>query len=330
MKKNILITGASGFVGVFLIKYLLKNKNNVISALYYKSDISYTLKGFGRKVNWIKKDLVNDNLDDVLENIDIVYHLAGYSSMGSSLKEKNLLNNINVIATERLANTCKLFSIKHFIFVSSVAACEFSENLVINEKNGFAVTPYGKSKKKAEESLLNIAKGIFNVTILRPTALFGEYHKGSVYEMIKKIQEKRFVKFGVKPSISNFFYIKDFVKLLDDVSYNKNTYNKVFIASDTPQDLNLLTDLIIRCLNIKHKVLKLPIWFGYALAIIFQFISLFTNKTLIFSLRRFKAMINRTSFSNIKISKAIDLKFDYGVNAGLIRTINWYKEKGML
>ena len=331
MKKNkILVTGASGFVGKFLIEKLLCNDNNFITAFYNKSDVKDLFVNFGSKIRWVKIDLVYDNLDVITEDIDTVYHLAGYSSMGSSKKELNLLNNVNVIATQRLANKCSRLSIKHFIFVSSIAVCEFSKSLVINENNGVPLTAYGRSKQMAEKLLIKIAKGKFDLTILRPTALFGECHKGSIYEMVKNIKEKRFVKFGPGSSLTNFFYIKDFVKLLIEVCHNKRAFNKVFIASDSPHDLDSIIDCIIRSLNLKHRIFQLPIWFGFILAFLFEFISLLLNKTLIFSYRRFKAMINKTYFTNNKISRVIDLKYDYGVHNGLVRTIKWYKEEGML
>jgi len=142
MKKNrILVTGASGFVGKFLIKKLLRNENNTIVALYNNSIVSDLNADFNSQISWVKVDLVNDNVSDILLDIDIVYHLAGYSSMGSTTKELNLLNKVNVIATQRLANACKSLSIKHFIFVSSVAVCESSADLIINEKNGLPLTP---------------------------------------------------------------------------------------------------------------------------------------------------------------------------------------------
>ena len=331
MKKNkILITGASGFVGKFLINELLKDHNNIITAFYNRSVVKDLFMNFEDKINWVKVDLVNDILDDIPEDINIVYHLAGYSSMGASKKELDLLNKVNVIATQRLANKCETLPIKHFIFVSSIAVCESSKSLVINEENGVPVTPYGISKRKAEKLLIKIAKGKFNVTILRPTALFGECHTGSVYEMTKNIKEKRFVKFGSGSTLTNFFYIKDFVSLLIIICNNKKTFNKVFIASDTPHDLDYIIDCITRCLNLKHRTLQLPLWLGYIFASLFEFASLLLNKRLIFSYRRFKAMINKKYFTNDKISKVVDLKYDYGVRKGLELTIKWYINKGIL
>jgi len=335
MKKNrILVTGASGFVGKFLIKKLLRNENNTIVALYNNSivaDLNSDLNSdFNSQISWVKVDLFSDNVSDILLDIDIVYHLAGYSSMGSTTKELNLLNKVNVIATQRLANACKSLPIKHFIFVSSVAVCESSADLIINEKNGLPLTPYGKSKKKAEELLIGASKGHYNVTILRPTALFGEYHKGSVYEMVKKIQEKRFVKFGPGNSLTNFYYIKDFVNLLVHVCCNKSTYNQVFIVSDSPYELNIVVNWMLHCLNYKNRILQFPIWFGYILATFFEFISFLINKPLLFSYRRLHAMTNKTLFSNNKISKVVDMNCKYGVHKGLVRTIKWYKKTGIL
>ena len=331
MKKNrILVTGASGFVGKFLIQNLINNRDNTIVALYKNSDITTLYQDPDSRISWVKIDLVTDNLRDILLDIDVVYHLAGYSSIGSTNEELDLLNKLNVVATKRLANACKSSFVKHFIFVSSIAVCESSKDLIINENNGLPLTPYGKSKKKAEKLLINISKGHYKYTILRPTALFGENHRGSVYEMVKKIHQKRFVIFGSGKSPTNFYYIKDFINLLLLTYCNKNTYNKILIASDNPYELNVIVGWVLKCLKYDKSILRLPVWFGYIVASIFELLSLLLNKPLLFSYRRLNAMINQNSFSNNKILRIKGMNCKYGVHKGLISTIKWYKESGML
>jgi nucleoside-diphosphate-sugar epimerase len=331
MKKNrILVTGASGFVGKFLIEKLINNEDNIIVALYNNSVVSELYQDPNNRISWVKIDLVVDNLRDILLDIDIVYHLAGYSSNGSTSEELNLLNKLNVIVTKRLANACKLSFIKHFVFVSSIAVCESSMDLIIDENNGLPLTPYGKSKKKAEKLLISISKGHYKYTILRPTALFGEYHRGSVHELIKQIQQKRFVIFGSGSSLTNFYYIKDFIDILEFVCCNKNAYNKIFIASDSPYTLNVIVSWILNCLNYKKSIIRLPIWIGYFVASVFELSSLLINKPLLFSYRRLNAMTNKKSFSNNRISRIIGMNCRYGVHKGIISTIRWYKKNGIL
>ena len=68
MKKNILICGATGFIGRNLIENLSKNKNYKIYATYNKKN-KFKLKN----IKWIKGDLRNDTFSKrVTKNIDII------------------------------------------------------------------------------------------------------------------------------------------------------------------------------------------------------------------------------------------------------------------
>jgi len=57
---------------------------------------------------------------------------------------------------------------------------------------------------------------------------------------------------------------------------------------------------------------------------------LMINKPLTFSYKRFKSMINKTSFSNYKLSNAMKVSQKYGVKKGIERTIKWYKKNKLL
>ena len=92
--------------------------------------------------------------------------------------------------------------------------------------------------------MIKIADGHYAVTILRPTALFGEYHKGSIYELVKSVNNRRFVLFGSGKNLTNFYYIRDFIEILVNVIDNNRAFNQVFIASDDAIQLNILISWI--------------------------------------------------------------------------------------
>ena len=330
MNNKILITGGSGFVGRFLIEELLQDGNNAIIAMYNNSEVPEVFKNSLGNLKWIKTDLVNDDLSEALSGIDVVYHLAGYSTTESSPMVLERLNSINVIATQRIADACVSSKVRHFIFVSSIAVCESSLEPVIDECNGYPLTPYGVSKKRAEDILIDRAKGSYELTILRPSALFGEYHEGSVYELVKKIQEKRFVIFGSGKSFTNFLYIRDFSNLLVSVQFDPRAYGQIFIAADKSFHLKVVVSWIVDALNSNLRVMMVPSWVGYILASIFDVVSLVLNRSLPFSRRRLGAMLNRTTYSNSKVTSIIGVDCKYGVKKGLLTTINWYRDSGML
>jgi dihydroflavonol-4-reductase len=331
MRTKILVTGASGFVGSFLIRELLKEPNNYITALYCNNLPLYARDKHINRVNWVQSDLTRKNNNfTILDGIQVLYHLVGYSSIKETSSEISKLDLINVSITKRLAEACVNSDVKHFIYVSSIAACECSDYETIDENNGSPQTHYGFSKKRAEDILFKIVDGQFAVTVLRPTALFGEYHQGSIYELTKSIKYNRFVIFGSGKNLTNFYYIRDFIEILINVKDNNKAFNQVFIASDDAFQLGILIEWIVVSLKSRNIILKIPIWIGYLVGYIFDAISYFTKIPFPFSLRRLKAMTKDVVYSNRKIKNTIDVKKIYGVQKGINNTIVWYENNKLL
>lgn len=330
MKRKILVTGASGFVGRFLIQKLLSDENNTIIAMYYNNPPSDFLGDQALKVTWIKADIVKDDLAYAINGVDTLYHLAGYSSVSSNSSEVDRLNEINVTGTRRIAEASSAAGVKQVIFASSVAACEVSTTLVIDEINGYPATEYGLSKKRAEDLLIEGSTNSYKLTILRPTALFGEDHEGSVFELVKKIQERRFLIFGSGESNTNFLYIRDFIDLLLLVKDDQRAYGQVFIASDSPLHLNNFVKYIVEALGSDLRIMKVPVAFGYIAALLFDIVSFVLQRTLPLSRRRLRAMLNQKIYTNRKVISLMGTNFKYGVKKGLSTSISNYRRRGML
>ena len=87
---------------------------------------------------------------------------------------------------------------------------------------------------------------------------------------------------------------------------------------------------IVDALNSNLRVMAVPSWVGYILASIFDVVSLVLNRSLPFSRRRLAAMLNKTTYSNTKVTSIMGVDCKYGVRKGLLTTINWYRDSGML
>lgn len=185
---KILITGIHGFVGSNLVQSL-KGEN----VLYGLDIISPTKDGVEKTFSW--KDLYEGKLPSV----DAIIHLAGKAH---DTKNKSLAQNyfdINTGLTQRAFDYFLSSSAKKFIFFSSVKAAadsvqgEFLTEDVVPAPKG----PYGESKIKAEEYILETLKQFQhdekgdgkNVYILRPCMIHGPGNKGNLnllYNVVKK------------------------------------------------------------------------------------------------------------------------------------------------
>ncbi|MBT4731535.1 NAD-dependent epimerase/dehydratase family protein, partial [Candidatus Woesearchaeota archaeon] len=147
---NVLVTGATGFVGQHLIKRL-------------KLD-GYNVKIISRKpilgVEVIICDFLKDDIpDNAFKGIDIVFHLAGYAhDLKNESRIEQTYKKINVNVTADLLSLSVKHNVKKFIFVSSVKAggnpirgkCATEEDQ--NDPAGI----YGETKREAELKVLDI------------------------------------------------------------------------------------------------------------------------------------------------------------------------------
>ena len=184
MNKKTLVTGASGLVGVYLIRELLK-KNEQVTAIYRTKIPSALSSTEQAQVNWVQGDILDVVfLAEVMEGCDKVYHCAGLVSF-SPRKVKELYK-INVDGTANVVNACLAAGIKKLIHVSSVASLgrkrngqTVTENVKWDENANPSV--YGKTKYLGElEVWRGIAEGL-DAAIVNPVIILGktDWHTGS-------------------------------------------------------------------------------------------------------------------------------------------------------
>lgn len=324
MVKKILITGAGGFLGGHLIESLEKN-NVEIKAI----DLFVQDNHDNDKIKWFKCDLLKDDLTKIVKDIDVIYHLAGKYLPGNSKRILDDLNILNVNGTQNIANAASLAGVKKIIHISSIAACEESSGKIINEENGKPVTSYGVSKLESEKTLIANLSGQTKYIIFRPVAFFGENHKGSVYELVKTIKDRRFFLIGKGENNLNLLYVKDLVNYLIEVGIDDDVSNEIFIVSGEPLQLKMFVDAIKRKFGFSDTRFYVPkvigLFFGYILDKISQYLVI----QFPLSLHRVKAMTRDKYYSNYKINKQLG-GCKYGVIQGLNSTIDWYETQNLL
>ena len=181
MKPNlpkILITGASGFVGRYLIGRL--QEKYVIYAFARKTQ-QHARVPLHKNIKWVLVDIANEErLSSDIQNIkqkgqvDFVIHLAAYYDFGN--KPNPEYDRTNVLGTELMLKYSKQLMPKRFIFASSIAACIFpKDGESLDETTPVdADFPYAVSKRKAE-SLVNEYSQYFPCSIVRFAAVYSDW-----------------------------------------------------------------------------------------------------------------------------------------------------------
>ncbi|MFT6783171.1 MAG: UDP-glucose 4-epimerase, partial [Saprospiraceae bacterium] len=186
--QKILITGASGFVGGFLVEEAL-NRGLEVHAAVRRSSNREHLKD--ERIKFILIDFENnDALKSIflLHKFDYIIHNAGLTK--TPIKEQYF--KVNATYLENMVEALiesDTVPIK-FTFISSLAAYGPAEHteygIVTEDSEPHPVTNYGRSKLQAERYLKS--KSEINYSIIRPTAVYGPREKDlfTVYDLINK------------------------------------------------------------------------------------------------------------------------------------------------
>ena len=184
-------------------------------------------------------DLQSNNApDDVLNEVDIVSHLAGYAhDLHAANKVEKPYRAVNLDATVRLAELAVDSAVKQFVFVSSVKAggptvsgrCSSEKDQVAPE--GI----YGITKREAEIQLMNIGrKSDMNVSIVRPSLVYGPNVKGNLRMMMSWIEKGWFPPPPKVKNLRSMKHVDDLVRvlLLLLVAQVERANGEIFIATD--------------------------------------------------------------------------------------------------
>ena len=277
---KIIITGAAGFVGSNLSKYL-EEKGNVVGKLSL------------RNPDWILN-----------KNADVIIHLAGKAHDTANTSADDEYFKVNRDLTIRLFEEFLNSEIRDFIYFSSVKATADTIEGILDENHpSDPKTPYGKSKLEAENYLLAQElpenKRLF---IIRPCMIHGPGNKGNL-NLLYKVVEK-----GIPWPLADFDNLRSFLsidnlnflieRIVSDQNIRSGIYN---FSDDQPLSTNDLVKIIANISGKKERLLKIPKHMISMVAKTGDFLKLPLNS------ERLKKLTENYIVSNQKIKQALHL-----------------------
>ncbi len=319
-KKNILITGGAGFIGLSLAKYLAKKKYKIniidnFSRGKFDKEFKDLLKN--KNVKFYKCNL-NKKIKIKFKNISHIFHLAG--SVGVNNINKNAYGSFfnNIISLKNIIDTLRnKKKIKIILFsTSEVYSTIIDEKKVkfpIKESNNVLIKndiikrdAYFLSKI-FNEKILQLSN--LNYLILRPHNIYGPRMGFShvIPELIlrmtkfKKKQNKKVLIFSPKHKRA-FCYVEDAIIQIVKLSFNTKIKNEIFNIGNMKEEISMM--------NLAKKIKRL---FSYKIDLKNGEITQGSPH------RRVPDMKKTLKFTKIK-------KFT-SLNQGLSKTFRWYQNK---
>jgi UDP-glucose 4-epimerase len=161
---KILVTGGAGYIGSVLVNKLIEqgHKVNVIDDL--SNGFSQNID---KRANFTKGSILDkSNLNQALEGVEMVYHLAAKIRVEEGEAKPELYKKINIEGTLNLIKACVDKKIKKFIFASTAAVYGNPEEFPVNENSKTnPVNVYGATKLEIDNYLEANAKDLGISTI---------------------------------------------------------------------------------------------------------------------------------------------------------------------
>lgn len=335
-QKKILITGASGFIGSFLVEKALENDFETWAGIRNSSSREY-LQDEGIRfidLNFADKNKLVDQLMEFSNQygkFDYIVHNAGVTKCIDSkdFERVNFKNTVNFIEALQEANCIP----EKFIFMSSLSVFGAGD-----EKNYTPIkltdkpnpnTAYGRSKLQAEEYLSSTKD--FPYIILRPTGVYGPREK-DYFMMIKTVKSGLDIATGYKPQHLTFIYVRDLVEAVY-LALESSIAGKAYFVSDgdTYTDKEY-TALIKEILGKRFVIsLKIPLPVVKFVSSVAESVSKMTHKPSTLNRDKYVIMKQRNWECDVyPIVRDLEFKPSYNLKKGLDESISWYKENGWL
>ena len=336
--KSILITGASGFIGSFLVERGLEAGMNVWAALRATSSRKYLTDG---RTQFIELDLGHDErlraqLKAHAEQhgpFDYVIHAAG----ATKCRRPEDFQKTNAEGTLRLAlsllETGALRPEGRFVFLSSLSVCgpvhEIDFEPITENDTPLPNTAYGRSKLQAERYLADVPG--LNYVVLRPTGVYGPRER-DYFMMAKSIRQHVDFAVGFRPQVLTFIYVADLVEAAY-LALDHGPRGAVYPLSDGRQYTSrAFSDLLQLELGVKRVVhLTAPLWVLWLVSCIAGKAAAFLGRTSTLNLDKYRIMRQRNWQCSIEAARR-DLGYrpQWPLTRGVRAAVEWYKAEGWL
>ena len=256
---KIIITGATGSIGISLIKLFVR-ENIFVKVLLNKN--SKRNNNVLDLINENNKSLISvdyveiseyKNVNPLNEQYDAFLHLAWLGTVGKDRIDEKLQND-NFIYSLNAIELAKKYNCNIFVGFGSQAEYGISNEKLNSKTNTNPLTMYGKYKLKTCIEGYNLAKKLnIDFLWLRILSVFGEYDKaGIVKDSILNMMNNNEMKFTKAEQIFDFLYSYDAANIIYNIILNyKNTDNYIYcIGSGIEKKLK---DSILDIKNVVNK-----------------------------------------------------------------------------
>ena len=316
---NILITGATGFIGRHLVSALSKGEHS-LRCLVRKSSNIDCLRN--TNVDIFYGDLLEkDSISQALEKVDLIYHLAGEAYS----RHKEDYYKGNVVATRNLLEACDEKDPRRIIFLSSTAVYKpiTTKTLLTEESECEPISFYGKTKLDAEDLLKR-----HNIpwVVVRAPVIYGPHQPSVLNQFFLDAFNKRKIYIvGKGDNPRSYCFIGNLVDGLMLLGSKPVINGETYIFSDnSPYTFDEIITMMSVVIGQEIKVVHLPNILGNISWQIYNLMGELFNLYFV-ELFAIRTMQLHWEYDITKAKKEIGYNPSMTLEAGIKNTIDWIR-----
>jgi len=329
MTMKILITGASGFIGSFIVEEALRRGFETWAAVRKSSSREYLRD---ERIRFIELDLSSkERLVEQLRGkaFDYVVHAAGVTKC----LDRRDFWRINTEGTKNLADALLevQMPLRRFVFVSSLSIFGAIREQQPYEEIRESDTPqpnteYGRSKLAAEKYLEQLGHRLPYI-ILRPTGVYGPREK-DYFVMVKSIRQHSDFAVGYRRQDITFVYVDDVVQAVFLALDKGGVGRKYFLSDGEVYQSTTFSNLVHEALGRPWWIrLTAPLWLLRIITFCGEYSSRLTGKVSVLNRDKYNILRQRNWRCDIEPAiRELGYRPTVKLEEGVERTVKWYKE----
>lgn len=312
--REILVTGADGFIGSHLTEELVKQGNKVKAFAYYNSFNSWgwldTLpKDIMEQVEVITGDIRDSNgVKEAMKGVEEVYHLAALIAIPFSYHSPDTYVDTNIKGTLNVLQAARELETSRLLITSTSEVYGTAQYVPIDEKHPYqGQSPYSATKIGADRLAESFYRSFdMPITIVRPFNTYGprQSARAVIPTIITQLLAgKEEIMLGSVTPTRDFNFVKDTANGFIEIAKSKNTIGEeINIATQQEVSIAQLAEELIRQINPNAKIVC-------------------DDQRL----RPENSEVNRLLGSNEKIKRLTEWKPQFNFEQGLAETIEFFR-----
>ena len=323
-----LVTGATGFIGPYLIRRLV-SQGHFCRCLVRPTSNTKVLEDLG--VELANGDITKaETLHGIADGMDCIFHMATLGHTSNFIATEAIFERINVQGTINVMEEALRAGVDRIVHCSSVAGMGICTEVPATEES--RCNPhhaYGRSKLRAEQEVLGmVLENRLPAIIIRFSMVYGPGDWRDILKVTRMAKKGLFPKVGNRPKLTPLIHVDDAVQGLL-LAEEKGRIGQIYLLTNQQSEpFDKIRKTIQEALGVSRIPFYVPEWVAMTLASLSEKLFPLLGKAPPITKKNMESTLADRVFSIEKARKELGFEPQVDPETGLRDTVLWYRDKG--